>query len=124
VGTVRVVIVLVFVLGILALVGLPFGISLWEWVKLLIIPAVIAAGGLWFNRQQRGREMEIAGQRAEDEALEAYLDQMLQLLTDKDRPLHEAQLGDSLSTVARARTLTVLSRLDGGDRKRSVLQFL
>jgi hypothetical protein len=124
VGTVRVVIVLVFVLGILALVGLPFGISLWEWVKLLIVPAVIAAGGLWFNRQQRGREMEIAGQRAEDEALEAYLDQMLQLLTDKDRPLHEAQLGDSLSTVARARTLTVLSRLDGGDRKRSVLQFL
>src|SRR5215204_1004600 len=32
-------------------------------------------------------------------------------------------MGDSLSTVARARTLTVLGRLDSG-RKRSVLQFL
>jgi uncharacterized protein YjbI with pentapeptide repeats len=48
---------------------------------------------------------------------------MSQLLTDKDRPLHRAELGDRLSTVARARTLTVLPRLDG-ERKRSVLQFL
>jgi hypothetical protein len=48
---------------------------------------------------------------------------MSQLLTDKERPLHRAQPGDPLSTVARARTLTVLSRLDG-DRTRSVLEFL
>jgi hypothetical protein len=48
---------------------------------------------------------------------------MSQLLTDKDQPLHKAQAGDSLSTVARALTRTVLSRLDGG-RKRSVLEFL
>ena len=44
-------------------------------------------------------------------------------MTDKEQPLHSAQSGDSLSTVARARTLTVLGRLDSG-RKRSVLQFL
>ena len=55
--------------------------------------------------------------------LQAYLDGMSQLLTDKDRPLHRASVGDSLSTVARARTLTVLSRLDG-DRKGSVVQFM
>jgi hypothetical protein len=121
--TVRTVIVIVLLLGILTLVGLPFGITLWEWLKLLIVPAVIAAGGLWFNRQQRGREMEIAEQRTKDEALQAYLDQMSQLLTDKERPLHKARPGDNLRTVARARTLTVLSRLDGG-RKRSVLEFL
>ena len=48
---------------------------------------------------------------------------MSQLLTDKEEPLHSAQSGDSLSTVARARTLTVLGRLDSR-RKRSVLQFL
>ena len=48
---------------------------------------------------------------------------MSQLLTDKRLPLHSAQSGDSRSTVAQARTLTVLGRLDSG-RKRSVLQFL
>jgi len=48
---------------------------------------------------------------------------MSQLLTDKDRPLHRAPRGDSLSTVARARTLTVLTRLDGV-RRGSVVRFL
>lgn len=120
---VRGVIVIAVVLGILTLIGLPFGITLWAWLKLLIVPAVIAAGGIWFNRQQRDREMAIAEQRSQDETLQAYLDQMSQMLTDKERPLHRAQQGDSLSTVARARTLTVLTRLDG-DRQRSVVQFL
>jgi hypothetical protein len=48
---------------------------------------------------------------------------MSQLLADKERPVQRAQLGDHLSTVARARTLTALPRLDSG-RKRRVLQFL
>ena len=120
---VRITIVLVVLLGILTLIGLPFGITLWEWVKLLIVPAVIAAGGLWFNQQQKRRELQIADQRAQDEALQAYLDQMSQLLTDKDRPLRRAQPGDNLSAVAWARTLTVLTRLDGR-RRGSVVQFL
>jgi hypothetical protein len=137
---VRIVIVLVVLLSILTLIGLPFGITLWEWVKLLIVPAVIAAGGLWFNRQQRDREMEIAreqrdrdqefaDQRAQDAALQAYLDQMGQLLLDKDRPLRLAEVvGDEVETMeaqilARSRTLTVLPRLDGG-RKGSVVRFL
>ena len=125
------------VVGLLAiaiLIGYRYGITLWDWIKLLIVPAVIAGGGLWFNRQQRERELEIAreqrdreveiaDQRSQDEALQAYLDGMSQLLTDKDRPLHRAQLGDSLSIVARARTLTVLPRLDC-ERKARVVQFL
>ena len=66
---------------------------------------------------------------------------MSQLLTDMDRPLHRAQPGDTLSTVARARTLTVLGRVRdlqmpvqpkdnvilgriGPFRKRAVVQFL
>ena len=105
------------------LIGYRYGITLWDWIKLLVVPAVIAGGSLWFNVQQREREQRIASERAQDETLQAYLDGMAELLTDKDQPLHSAQPGDSLSTVARARTLTVLGRLDGG-RKRSVLQFL
>jgi hypothetical protein len=122
------------VLGLLIAIGYSYGITLWEWAKLLIVPAAIAGAGLWFTQQQRARESQVAEQRAEtdreiaeerrqDDTLQAYLDGMSQLLTDKDQPLHRAQSGDSLSTVARARTLTVLSRLDSG-RKRSVLQFL
>jgi hypothetical protein len=121
--TVRITIVLVVVLGILTLIGLPFGITLWEWLKLLIVPAVIAGGGVWFNRQQRERELKIAEQRAQVEALQAYIEGMSQLLTDKDRPLHRARPGDSLSMVARAQTATVLLRLDS-ERKRDVLWFL
>ena len=67
--------------------------------------------------------LDVEKQRAQDAALQAYLEQMSQLLTDKEHPLRGAQLGDDLSAVARARTLTVLLSLDGG-RKRSVLQFL
>ncbi len=119
--------------------------TLWDWLELLIIPAVLAGGGLWFNRQQREQELRIAagqreqelriaaGQReqeletanirAQDEALQVYIDQISLLLTDKERPLHKAPPSDNLRTVARARTLTVLGRLDG-IRKLSLLQFL
>jgi uncharacterized protein YjbI with pentapeptide repeats len=121
--TVRIVIVLVVILGILTLIGLPFGITLWKWLKLLIVPAVIAAGGLWFNRQQRDRELEIADQRAHDEALQSYFDQMSQLLLDKDRPLRQSEEGDEARTLARARTLSLLTRLDGA-RKAQLVQFL
>jgi uncharacterized protein YjbI with pentapeptide repeats len=114
---------IVAVLALAVLVGYRYGITLWDWLQLLIVPAVIAGGGLWFNVQQREREQRIANERAQDEALQAYLDGVAQLLTDKEQPLHNAQPGDNLSTVARARTLTVLGSLDS-DRKRSVLQFL
>jgi hypothetical protein len=36
---------IVIALGILVLIGYPYGITLWDWAQLLIIPAVIAAGG-------------------------------------------------------------------------------
>ena len=48
---------------------------------------------------------------------------MAQLLTDKDQPLREAQPHDNLSVVARARTITALTRLDQR-RKVNVLMFL
>jgi uncharacterized protein YjbI with pentapeptide repeats len=106
----------------------------WDYLELLIVPAALAIGVYLLNRAQserereaeearREHELDVENQRAQDAALQAYLDQMSQLLTDKDRPLHRAQVGDHLSTVARARTLTVLRRLDS-ERKGRVLQFL
>jgi hypothetical protein len=132
--TARGVIGLVVILGILTLIGLPFDITLWDWLELLIVPAVLALGGYLFTRsenlrtqkiadQQRTSDREIADERRQDDMLQAYLDGMLQLLTDEERPLLRARPGDNLSAVVRARTLTVLSRLDGG-RRGSVLRFL
>src|SRR5215204_5915811 len=103
--------------------GLPKQ-TLWDSLELLIIPAVLAGVGIWFNRQQRERELEIAREqrereveiadrRAQDEALQAYLDQIGQLLLDKDRPLRQTGEPDEVQMLARARTLTVLRRLDG-----------
>jgi uncharacterized protein YjbI with pentapeptide repeats len=108
--------------------------TFWDWLSLLIVPVVLALGGYFFTRsenrrtredadRQRSLDRELADDRRQDEMLQAYLDGVSQLLTDKERPLHRAEVGDYLSTVARARTLTVLARLDG-ERKGSVLQFL
>jgi hypothetical protein len=41
--------------------------ELWDWLKLLIVPAVLAAGGLWFNRQQHERELDTAREQRERE---------------------------------------------------------
>jgi hypothetical protein len=111
------------VIGVLVLIGSAYDKTLWDWLTLLIVPAVIAAGGIWFNQQQRERELEIADQRAQDEALRAYLDQMSQLLTDKERPLHRARSPEPLSTVAWARTKTVLRRMDA-TRRGIVVRFV
>jgi uncharacterized protein YjbI with pentapeptide repeats len=119
--------------------------SFWDYLELLFVPAALALGVYWLNRRQDERDqrieddrsrreskaqtaqveraLEVENERAQDAAMQAYLDQMSQMLTDKDRPLHRAQLHDSLSMVARARTLTVLPRLDS-KRKGSVVRFL
>ena len=120
-------------LTITFLVALGYGKTPWDWLKVLIIPAVIAIGGFLLNRAQSERELEIAEQRAEtdrdiaeqraqDNALQAYLDQMSQLLADKGLRNKEHWLDDARVT-ARARSLTVLRQLSS-ERKRSVLQFL
>jgi uncharacterized protein YjbI with pentapeptide repeats len=143
------------VVGILVAIGYSYGVTLWDWIKILIVPAAIAIGVAWLNQAhreeereaeaeqrerarqateearrerereaqaaQRERELEVESQRAQDEALQAYLDQMSQLLIDND--LLSAQVGDASRSVARARTLTVLPTLDNR-RKRSILQFL
>jgi uncharacterized protein YjbI with pentapeptide repeats len=148
--------VAVGLLVIAILIGYRYDKTLWDWLKLLVVPAVIAGGGIWFNRQQRERELEIArqqrerdieitdqrtkedrriaqeraetdreiaDQRRQDDALQAYLDQIGQLLLDKERPLRQSKEDDEVRTLARARTLTVLRRLDS-ERKSNVLQFL
>jgi flagellar basal body-associated protein FliL len=119
------------------------GKTVWDWMALLIVPLALVVIGLLFTMLQDARQQEIEGeraqqaqkienqrakaerelaeQRAQDEALQAYLDQMSTLMLEKD--LRESAKDSEVRTLARARTLTVLSRLDS-TRKKRLLQFL
>jgi uncharacterized protein YjbI with pentapeptide repeats len=110
-------------LTVAILVGYRYDITLWDWIKLLIVPAVIAGGGIWFNQQQQQRSFEIAERRAQDEALQAYLDRMGNLLLKKDDPAVQPSVSSEISTQIRTHTFTILRMLDP-DHKSSVLDFL
>jgi hypothetical protein len=99
--------------------------TLWDWLDLLIVPVVLAIGGYLFNNSQNQATQRAAERRAQDDALQAYLDHMSDMLTPKkdQASLNGEPPPESLKYLARARTLTVLRRLDG-DRKGRVLQFL
>jgi uncharacterized protein YjbI with pentapeptide repeats len=100
--------------------------TLRDWLPIVgafLIPVVIALG-TWLITLQQAKienqraqaERELAEKRAQDEALQAYLDQMSTLvLEDLNDP--------GIRTLMRARTLTALRRLDPS-RKEVVMQFL
>jgi uncharacterized protein YjbI with pentapeptide repeats len=108
------------------------GKTLWDWLQLLIIPAVLAVGGYLFNytasrneqnsirlRDQNERDIAVDNQR--EAALQAYLDKMSELLLINN--LRESKEDEEVRKIARVRTLTVLQRLNP-ERKGSVLKFL
>jgi hypothetical protein len=142
-------------LGLLLAIGAPYNKGLWDWLDLLIVPAVIAVGVLLLDQRQRARdqaaeedrqrrqeqemeeqrdrELQVEDQRAQDAALQAYLDKMdemvdrLRVISKETPDLPEYpgaydRLFD-IQTLIRARTLTVLERLDGS-RKRAIMRFL
>jgi hypothetical protein len=95
--------------------------TLWDWLQLLIVPLAVAGVGFWFTVQQDARQQTIQQQNAQDEALQNYLDEMGNLLLEKK--LRKSEEDSEVRTLARARTLTVLSRLDPSG-KTAVMQFL
>ena len=107
------------------------GMTVRDWLPIVgafLIPVMIAIG-TWGITWQQGKiedqrakaERELAEQRAQHEALQAYLDQMSTLLLEKD--LRNSEEDSEVRTLARARTLTVLRRLDP-NRKSELLRFL
>jgi uncharacterized protein YjbI with pentapeptide repeats len=122
------------------------GMTVRNWLELLIVPLVLVGIGLLFEMQQANRqqameeqqqaleerrakaERELAEQRAQDEALQAYLDQMSQLILDRKLleveqgvPVHEP--GDPVHTLAQARTSTAILGSDS-EHNESVTHFL
>jgi len=95
--------------------------SLWDFLDLLIVPLALAIIGLGFTAQQQARQTQIEEQRAQNAALQAYLDQMNPLILEKG--LLDSEEGDTVFTLAKARTTTVLAQLDG-KHNQAVTRFL
>jgi hypothetical protein len=108
------------------------GKTAWDLSELLIIPLVLAGGGLLFSRAERRAERamaerrekierELATERRLEDTLQAYLDKMTELILKNG--LRKSKKGDAVRDIARARTLTVLRILDFG-RNQTLIQFL
>jgi uncharacterized protein YjbI with pentapeptide repeats len=94
---------------------------LWDLLQLLVVPFALVVIGLWFTAQQDTRQSEIEEQRAQDATLQAYLDQMSQLILHEE--LLKSELNKPVHTLAQARTSTVFLQLDA-EHNRSVTRFL
>ena len=97
------------------------GMTVRNWLEILIVPMVLVGIGLLFEMRQDDRQQQIEEQRAQDAALQSYFDQMSTLLMDHD--LRSSDEGSEVRNLARARTLTVLASLDP-TRKTAVIRFL
>src|SRR5215208_3510628 len=123
--------------------------TLREWLPIVgaLLVSVVIALGIWgitwqleklenqrarqaqkLENQRGEAERELAEQRAQDEALQAYLDQMSQLILDRKLleveqgdPVHAP--GDPVHTLAQASTSTAILRLDAKHNE-SVTHFL
>jgi hypothetical protein len=139
-------------IGVAIVLGLTvlalLGVELWKVLGIYIDPqtaaerkylvqsfVIVLAGGTWLlvgacvvgvlylSRWNLKHQRELQVQHAQENTLSAYLDQMVRLLNDRERPLRRSQRGDEVSILAKGRTLRVLPRLDSGSKAR-VLQFL
>jgi uncharacterized protein YjbI with pentapeptide repeats len=105
--------------------------TLWDFLQLLIVPAILVVIALGFNAAQASRDQKredrriredraLAESAREDAILDAYFAKMSTLMLD--RGLRTSRKGE-VRQVARTVTLATLRRLDGS-RKGDVVRFL
>jgi len=121
--TILVALVIVVILLLLFWAAQAEGKRLWEYLEILIIPAVLGAIALLFNRAARNRDRAIESDRQRQAILSTYFDRLSDLLLNQEPRLRDAKNKDEIRIVARARTLSAFRSLDG-ERKGRVLQFL
>jgi uncharacterized protein YjbI with pentapeptide repeats len=95
--------------------------TLWDWLQLLIVPAILLVVVALWNASQASRDKSREDQSRQDATLTAYLNHMSELMLSGK--LLEAEVGSPVRAVARSVTLAMLRRLDG-DRKAAVIRFL
>lgn len=121
--------------------------NLWDWMQLLILPLLVAAGGLLLDRQIDQREEDRAKIRSDQETLKLYYDQMktyterinpllLRLSQIKDiekgKKFQDKELDDIEESLIKVKpdletikslTLTVLDELDS-EHKSQIIRYL
>jgi uncharacterized protein YjbI with pentapeptide repeats len=97
------------------------GKTLWDFLQLLIVPAMLAALALLYNASQESRDRKRDENARMDATLDAYFAQMGSLMLHNH--LLTAPRGSEVRYVARTATLTAVRRLDGR-RKAEVISFL
>jgi uncharacterized protein YjbI with pentapeptide repeats len=118
----------------------------WDYLELLFVPAALALGVYWLNRrqderdqqaeeersrreskaqaEQQERALEVADLRAQDAALQSYLDQLTLLLVTKGvDELTRMQVNDDVRQVIQARSEPLLRSLNP-TRRWSLVLFL
>jgi uncharacterized protein YjbI with pentapeptide repeats len=113
---------------------------LWDWMDLLLVPLMIAGIASWFTWWQNNSQQALeARQRAQEQALlvrqiaqlqesqaqysalQSYIDQMTQLINERN--LSGSEEGDRVFTLAQARTTTTIMQLDG-EQNQALTRFL
>jgi len=84
--------------------------TLWDFLELAIIPISLAIAGLLFTKVEKERDREREDQRSQEIALHSYFDKISELIISND--LQNTEEGNPVRTIARARTLSILKRLD------------
>jgi len=97
--------------------------TFWDWLTVFTVSAVIAGVGLWFTISQAEEQRYIQQQEEMEASLQAYLDQMTQMMLDDETPLLKSESKSAAGVMARVRTVTTLRRLDA-KRNKLVLTFL
>jgi uncharacterized protein YjbI with pentapeptide repeats len=95
--------------------------TLWDWMDLLIVPLFLTGGAIFLNQSERKIEREILEDRQREQAFQAYVSYMTELLLEKD--LANIESSENIRFAAKARTMAVLRGLNPL-RKRYVLEFL
>ena len=85
--------------------------TFWNWLDLLIVPIVLAVGGYLFTRSENRTSREIEMARRQEDVVQAYVDKMLELVSDKQL-LQQAHWSNDVMSTARVRTSSALRRLD------------
>jgi uncharacterized protein YjbI with pentapeptide repeats len=112
------------------------GMTVRDWLQLLVVPVSLVVIGFVFTMQQdvrqqaleerqRAEEAQQRAQEAESQtqyaALQAYLDQMSQLIFEES--LLDSKEGDTVFTLAKARTTAGIAQFEG-EQNRVVTRFL
>jgi len=109
--------------------------DIWDYLELLVVPAALAIGVYWLNQRQAAREeraqdalvahtLGVENERAQEAAVQAYLDQLSHLLlTQHDQKLIRMRVDDEVRQVIQARSEPLLRSLSA-PRRWSLILFM